>query len=328
MLPRAIASLRAQTMSAWICELHNDDPADPFPASLVQQLGDARIRLVTHERNLGPIATFNLFYHPTVEPFNLFYHPTVEPFFALLEDDNSWEPHFLERMIAALSAHPESILAWCNQSVTREDHVGEIVPTGHTVNAVETGAPRLIPWGDLRQVMGARHANGAMVMRPQLGKNYPTPEIPFGCVEAFRERMLPHPLVYVPETLATFTITQTTARRNDHVTWGIALVLLAATFLKHASLDESALRRLCDHFRQQSPPMTNELLAASFVAAENGSLRRHMNWRDWMRFLLQLARHPLVWWRILRARTLHPDWWEFLDYHTAARFASAPRPRV
>ncbi|MEO6994123.1 MAG: glycosyltransferase, partial [Lacunisphaera sp.] len=220
MLPRAVASLQAQTMSHWICELHNDDPDDTFPAQLVQQLGDPRIRLVTHERNLGPIATFNLFYNPTTEPF-----------YALLEDDNSWEPRFLERMITGLSAHPQSVLAWCNQSIARESQTGEIIPTGHTVNPVESGDPRLIPWGDLRQVMGARHANGSMVIRSQPGKNYPTPEIPFGCVEAFRERMLTHPLLYVPETLATFTITQTTARRNDHVTWGSALVLLAATFL-------------------------------------------------------------------------------------------------
>ena len=31
LLPRALRSLVAQTHTNWVCELHNDDPADPFP---------------------------------------------------------------------------------------------------------------------------------------------------------------------------------------------------------------------------------------------------------------------------------------------------------
>jgi len=312
LLPRALASLRAQTMTDWVCELHNDDPTDLLPSHLVRQLDDARIKLVTHERNLGPITTFNLFYQPTTEPF-----------FALLEDDNSWEPTFLERMLAALLTYPDATLAWCNQRRAREDHTGDILLTSDTVNPPSNEPAQLIKWGDFRQVMGARHANGAMLLRSRAGQSFLTPVIPFGCVEAFRERMLPHPLVYVPEILATFTITQATARRDDHGTWGAALVLLAASYLKHAALDDARLIQLCEHFRRQSPPMTNELLAASFVCVECRPLRRHMTARDWTRFLLQLVRHPFIWRRTLRARTLHPDWWSLLDLHTAARFERA-----
>jgi len=315
LLPRAIASLRAQTLTDWVCELHNDDPTDPNPARLVRELGDPRLRLVTHEQNLGPIATFNLFYHPTVEPFS-----------ALLEDDNTWEPTFLERMLDALTSHPGATLAWCNQRLAREDHAGNVIETSDTVNPVADASEpaRLIAWGDFKQVMGARHANGAMVLRSRSGQSYPTPVIPFGSVEAFRERMLPHPLLYVPEALATFTVTQTTARRHDRPTWGAALVLLAASFLKHAALDEAGLARLCEHFRRQSPPLTSELLVASFVCRENRPLRRHLTSSDWTRFLFQFCRHPLAGWRTVRARSLHPDWWSFLDLHTAARFAPPP----
>ena len=314
LLPRALASLRTQTMTNWVCELHNDDPTDPFPSDLLRELDDARITLVTHERNLGPIATFNLFYQPTTEPFC-----------ALLEDDNSWEPAFLERMLAALSAYPDATLAWCNQRIAREDHAGNILLTTETVNPPSNEPAQLIKWGDFRQVMGARHANGAMLLRSRAGQSFPTPVIPFGCVEAFRERMFPHPLVYVPEALATFTVTQASARRDDHGNWGAALVLLAASYLKHAALEDASLTQLCDHFRQQSPPMTNELLAASFVCVECRPLRRHMTARDWTRFLLQLVRHPFIWRRTLRARTLHPDWWSLLDLHTAARFERTAR---
>ena len=53
LLPRALASLRAQTFTDWVCELHNDDPEDPAPGQLLAGLGDPRITLVTHKRNLG-----------------------------------------------------------------------------------------------------------------------------------------------------------------------------------------------------------------------------------------------------------------------------------
>ena len=93
LLPRAIASLRAQTFPDWICELHNDDPADPAPAQLVAQLADPRISLVTHERNLGGTAAFNQFFRATTEPF-----------YSMLEDDNWWEPTFLQVMLDAARA--------------------------------------------------------------------------------------------------------------------------------------------------------------------------------------------------------------------------------
>ena len=34
LLPRALKSLLAQSFTDWVCELHNDDPADLFPARL------------------------------------------------------------------------------------------------------------------------------------------------------------------------------------------------------------------------------------------------------------------------------------------------------
>ncbi len=109
LLPRALKSLRAQTFSDWICEVHNDDSTNTFPKELVKDLGDPRIRLHDHERNLGAIATFNLFYRPTREPF-----------YSLLEDDNWWLPEFLETMIRAMNSYPNITMACCNQRVWEE----------------------------------------------------------------------------------------------------------------------------------------------------------------------------------------------------------------
>src|SRR5437868_5156255 len=91
LLERALASLRAQTFAGWVCEVHNDDPTDQFPAELVKKIADPRIQIVVHERNLGAAGTFNLFYRGTQEPF-----------YSLLEDDNWWECEFLENMIREL----------------------------------------------------------------------------------------------------------------------------------------------------------------------------------------------------------------------------------
>jgi hypothetical protein len=314
LLPRAVASLRAQTMHDWVCELHNDDPADSFPAELVRQLGDPRIRLVQHPRNLGPIETFNLFYTPTAEPF-----------YALLEDDNTWEPDFLDTLLSALSAQPQATLAWCNQRVVREDSAGGLHETGTCVRPLEEAdpSPRLQPWGDPAQLMGALHANGAMLIRSRPGETYRTPAIPFGCVEAFRERMLPHPLVYVSEPLATFTITTQTARQHDLRNWGAAQALLTATYVRHTRFDAAALDALCARSRGQKPPTIPVLIAATFLCAEARPLRRHLRLSDWLYFLKNALRHPQNTWHTLRARTRHPDWWDLLDRHTAARFREA-----
>jgi glycosyltransferase involved in cell wall biosynthesis len=185
LLPRALASLRAQTCKNWICEVHNDDPADSFPAELVKHLADTRIELHQHERNLGAIATFNLFYRPTQEPF-----------YCVLEDDNWWEPEFLDTMIRELRLHPNITLAWCNQRVWEEMADGSWRATGHLVNSESNAESRLVEFGEAKQIMGAMHANGAMVLRTQALESYPTPNtLPFSGMEAFRERAFPHPLL-------------------------------------------------------------------------------------------------------------------------------------
>ncbi|MGC4072650.1 MAG: glycosyltransferase [Nibricoccus sp.] len=314
LLPRAVSSLRAQTFSNWICELHNDDPADPFPGELVRQLSDPRIRLVQHERNLGPIETFNRFYQPTAEPFC-----------SLLEDDNTWEPAFLETLLAALDAHPGCTLAWCNQRVIREEPDGRLVETGSFANPPESASIRTQRWGHLRQITGALHANGAMLLRSRPGETYRTPQIPFGCVEAFRERMFPHPLLYISQPLATFTITRQTARAGDTRDWGAALALLAASFLKHAGVSSQESRQICSHFRDQRPPMTDTLIAAALQCSEARPILKHITPLDWLRYTLRFLRHPLT--AIHTARTIsrHSDWWDLLDRHTEARFRESSR---
>jgi hypothetical protein len=314
LLPRAIDSLRAQTHTDWVCELHNDDPADPFPAELAARVADPRIQLFQHAHNLGPIATFNLFYRPVAETFR-----------SILEDDNWWEPEFLEKMLEAMATFPNATLAWCNQHVWQEWPDGSWEDTQSFVNPREPSAtgPRPIPWGHLRQVMGGLHANGAMIMRSRPGESYATPDIPFAGIESYRDRMVPHPLIYVPQPLANFARTLQTARRDTTPRWGAFQLALATSFMRHDPFRRSHSKEIWTHFKNQHPPMTNELMAAALICREARPFLRFARLTDWLRFLLNAGRHPSAFSHKLRVRSEHPDWWNELDRLTAARFAEA-----
>ncbi len=312
LLPRALRSLLAQTHTSWICEVHNDDPTDSSPGELVRQLGDPRIRLVTHERNLGAVATFNLFYRATPEPY-----------YALLEDDNWWDPRFLTAMIAALVGFPTAVVAWCNQRIWIENPDGSWKDAERTVNPPERlPVPRQVRWGDARQALGTLHANGAMLVRSRPGEMFTTPaDIAFSSMESFRERMLPHPLVYVPESLAYFAITRASARTPDYRPWAVHQTAMLATFIEHAQLDDVGLQNLFDHYRAQRPPATNVFIHAALACETCRPLLRIVRPAEWARYLRGALRRPAVAWRAIRARAHHPAWWDDLARHTAARFA-------
>jgi len=223
---------------------------------------------------------------------------------------------------------PTTTLAWCNQHVWQESSNGSWQDTHSLVNPEDhsDAAPRLIHWGRLRQVMGGEHANGAMLMRSRPGQNYTTPDIPFAGVESYRERMVPHPMVYVPQPLAFFARTLQTARANAFADWGAFQVTLAATFLRHCAQKDTQFREIWNHFKHQQQPMTNELIAAGLVCREARPLLRLAGFGDWFHFLVNAGRHPLSTLHKLRLRTEHPDWWNLLDRQTAARFAkTAPK---
>src|SRR5690348_592267 len=118
-IERALRSLLAQTMVDWVCEFHNDDPSDNSPRELLKEICDARICYVPHRRNLGAVASFNLAWKPIAEPF-----------MSILEDDNWWEPDFLQEMIEVMDTQPEVSLAWANMKVWRERAGNEWAPEG------------------------------------------------------------------------------------------------------------------------------------------------------------------------------------------------------
>jgi glycosyltransferase involved in cell wall biosynthesis len=305
-------SLRAQTLADWVCEVHNDDPDDDTPSAVVAVLSDPRIRLITHARNLGARATFDLVFRSSAEPF-----------YSLLEDDNWWEPRFLEVMVAALAARPSVTVAWCNQRIWQERPDGTWSDTGNCVKPREDPSPRLVAWGHPRQALGALHANGAMLVRSRPGQAFPAPDVPFTAVEPTRERQFPHPLLYVPEPLAIYAVTRRTERAGDRSEWFAFQVVLLATYVRHAKLDDAGIAALWRHHRASCPVPSNVFLCAALVDGRCRALLRHATGRDWRQLMRSAIGHPVSVWRAWRVRQRRPHWWDTLDRHTADRFAEA-----
>jgi len=312
MLPRAVASLRAQTMTDWICVLHNDDPADRFPSDLVKQQSDPRFLVIDHPRNFGGTATFNELYRPAAEPF-----------FSLLEDDNWWEPTFLEEMLGVADANPDVAVIWSNMRVWEEQADGGFRDTGRCVAPEASGTPERVPWGDERQIFGALHSQGAAVFRSALQQDLTTPEVPLAAVEMFRERLFRFPLIRVPRPLANFSVTRSTSRSDDRAEWAVVQAMLAASFLKHARYKPARMAELCRGARAARPPTMSSLLSASFLEPACRDIRDHATPADWYRIVRGAVRRPWAMLRVLRARSRHADWWDFLDRNTALRFSEA-----
>jgi glycosyltransferase involved in cell wall biosynthesis len=112
LVPRAIASVRAQTMPAWelVCV---DDGSTDDTAAVVGAIADPRVRLLrqatsggaSHARNVGIRAA-------------------AAPWIAFLDDDNEWEPAMLERLLER-GGDPETAMVYCLTS-RRDDATGRV----------------------------------------------------------------------------------------------------------------------------------------------------------------------------------------------------------
>ena len=313
LLKRALNSLLSQTFADWTAEVHNDLPDDKEPAQIVAQLNDPRVRFIQHPRNLGGTATFNLFFSNTTEPF-----------YTLLEDDNWWEPSFLEKMIGHMQKNPNVIVAWSNQRVAQESLDGSWRLTEHTVRPWEgEEQPRIITWPQVDQLYGALHSQGAMVVRSRPGDDFRTPPVELTGVEGFRERAFPHPMLYVPEPLGWFSVTRQTARNRSRANFATLQSLLAASLLIHSPSEKLHPELVWSAARRDRLPRTTLLILLCLAHRELRYQLRHSAFIDWLRFVAATIKRPHVSWAALRAHLQHPELWQYLDTNTAIRFAES-----
>lgn len=312
LLPRALASLRTQSFKDWVCELHNDDPADSFPATLAAQTADSRIRYVHHEKNLGPNRTFNLVFQSCPENY-----------VCLLEDDNWWEPTFLEKMVGLLEANPRVDIAWANMEIWRENSDQSWTKTGRTIWPVaDFNGCTFFPWPHCRHLDSLVHSNGsALVRNRQLSDLIVPPETPFLAMEPIRERAMRFPLLFHPEPLVNFAWTQATHRESSSVLAAQMKALLAASYVRHARLDTEGWRQLADRARQSPTNELAGLLIAAHLVQLARPLARHVRLTEWPRIIISWLRHFATNRHLLRASREHRAIFEYLDLHTARRFS-------
>lgn len=298
MLRRAIAALRAQTFTDWLCELHNDAPEDDSPRQLVAELADPRITLHHHARNWGAMAAFN---HACAG--------APEPFFSILEDDNWWETTLLERLLAAHEAFPGSSVAWANLRFWREAPDGSWIDEKRTLWPVIEAAAVPISLPQLIQFDGPLHSNGAMLVRSSAatGKRLFVPlNAPFSMMENLRESCFGNVVLLVPAPLANFAITLGTARDGHLSRWAAQQTLLGAAFLQKIRPSREAVGRLWAGRRAARPRATSGLILVGLIT---GKLRflAHATGGDWLAFTAGFLRRPFVTLNALRAASRQPD---------------------
>ncbi|HEY9623873.1 MAG TPA: glycosyltransferase [Crinalium sp.] len=314
LLPRALRSLLSQTFTDWVCELHNDDPTDPFPQQLVDQIGDRRITVIKHPQNYGATRTFNLVFQPVAEPF-----------VSLLEDDNWWEPTFLEMMVATLQRFPDVQVAWANMQFWQEEADGRWTNTQQTIwEREDSDRPELFTWGQSQQIFGALHSNGAMMVRSSNAHRYSVPtETPFEAMEATRERAFPFPILFIPRVLANFAVTRTSARSDRHATWTQLQTLFAGSFLRHVPLSPAQIQALWAFARSKPAKSTATLFFAAIACPGCLYLLKYAAIADWLFFSAFCVKHPVMLLNACRAIATYPTLWQFLDEQTAARTREA-----
>ena len=317
LLRRAMASLLAQTFKNWVCELHNDDPGDAFPAQLAAEIADPRITVVAHDRNLGAIRTFNLMYEPRPEKY-----------VSLLEDDNWWEESFLETMVKSMDAHPEVKVGWANMRLWREETDGTWTDLQRTVWDQPPGAGgELIQWPDFKQADTALHSQGAMLVRSGHLDAFQVPgETLLEFVEPVRERAMPHPLLFIEQPLANFAQTLNTARDKKSSGRLGHYVLLLASFFKHEHPEDQVVKAIWEKSRRAVVRSTHVLILAGLADRSCRRLLREARFSEWILCLLIGAKHPLNFLSALRAKMQYPELWAYLDRNTGDRFRQAGAP--
>jgi Glycosyl transferase family 2 len=312
LLRRALESLLRQSLTDWVCELHNDAPEDDSPKAILNELapGDPRIEYHPHDRNWGAVATFN---HA--------FAGGAEPYASILEDDNWWEADLIGELVHAIEQNPVATAAWANMRIWKEGSNGNWYDTGRCIWPASATAPRLFHWAQPLQFNDAIHSNGAMLIRSAKAPGLAVPSAtPFDMMEALRERLIPHPLIFLPRALGNYALTTRTARSNDAVVWGQCKAMLGAAFLRHARMTPADIRRIWNGQRRLHPRSTGALFLAAALTGRLAFLRG-ANAPDWVLFSAHCARHPLRLWRVLKATREHPEVWRCLDAAVSARFA-------
>lgn len=257
LLARAIDSLVRQTEPSWIAEVINDDPEDERVMELIARINDPRVTL--SEPCIKRGGTRN---------FNYAFRHLEEPFAAILEDDNWWEPAFLETMTDSLQQHPEVQLAVGNEKVWLEKKDGTWEDTGRAIWPKCDGVS-LFHWRMEDKLGSAKLCNSSMVWRTERADEWHTPHsIPIDVTEHFRERVVPHPILLIQQPLVNYAVTLHTHRDQSATSkWGLYQVMLIGSGF--ATMNSVQRARCADVLWQRArcsdPPLKTSLITTGLA---------------------------------------------------------------
>jgi glycosyltransferase involved in cell wall biosynthesis len=129
MLRETIASVLAQTVEDLVVVVSIDGD-DEEAVAVAREPGDSRVRPLWDGAQRGETQN-------TVRGITA----TRTPFFAIVHDDDTWEPTLLERLLGELEADPSAALAFADHHVM--DAEGTIDPEGSVRHSAAYGRDRL-----------------------------------------------------------------------------------------------------------------------------------------------------------------------------------------
>lgn len=311
LLKRAIDSLINQTYKNWICELHNDDPSDTFPEEYLRQLNDHRFLIKNHDVNLGG-----------TDSFNLAFAGCTEKYASILEDDNWWEPAFLETIIGTMDREPGISVAWSNMKIWREANNGDWIDTKRTIwNDNADDKAFISP--HIKQAMGALHSNGAMLY---LGNEASRYLIPSNCelsiIEPVRERLFKLPIYFINEPLANFSLTIHSSRSRQKWIWTSCQAMLLSSFIEASTNQQQTFKDLLAHYRKQQPsPLSNFFIAVLFLL-KRPALFKFFNLNDWLTVNKWLIKNAFNLSKINKYLKSQQNVYQFLLVNTAKQHQS------
>jgi glycosyltransferase involved in cell wall biosynthesis len=302
LLKRALYSLIAQTHKNWVAEVINDDPDDNSVAGLIDLISDPRIYLSTPMVKRGGSGNFN----------QAFLNST-QSFAGLLEDDNWYEPDFLEIMLQALIESPQAKIAVANEKIWLEKADGSWVNTNKTIWP-EKPVYELYYYQLKDKCGSAKICNSSMLWRTGEAKNWLTPEdLPIDVTEHFRERVLPHPILLVHTPLVNYAQTIYSNRSNAMVwsSYQILLISSALTRLNHSDREKLA-EILWAEARFNRPLFKTTLLHTAFSHQCALVLLKKAKITDIFKYVLSWLRKPATCYKIICAHRRYPSHWHFL----------------
>lgn len=314
LLPRAVQSLLNQRFSDWVCEVHNDCPDDNFPENYISSLNDKRLIINNHKTNLGATVSFNLAFKNVDSEY-----------VSILEDDNWWEPEFLQEMVALMDNNPGINVAWSNMNLWQEDINNQWKNTGKTIWSGSTGTT-IFEWPASKQAMGALHSNGSMIFRSNNAHNYIIPEkVLFNAVELIRERSFEHPILLNNKPLANFALTIDTHRSNDPYPWIATQIMMLASFIETSPTPQRTFTDSLYFHRNQKPNPVIIFFLTNSLIIRNTSFYKHFKINDWFAITKWIIRNGTRLNYIKNYLKSQTDTYAFLLEQTRIRYQEAKK---